>query len=184
MKSNIKIKGTLSCAITLKKEDLEKVNIEGLNDYSLSYDGDDVTISGWRSNTFVNQGLEIALDCLGGLSGGTISHIGVTNDSTAVTATTVKLDPSGTNSKTLLAVQSLSRTGRILSGQGTFTNVNSPFAYRKIGFLTTSTDAGTGLIDVIGGGGAAPYDQAFNIDLTGAGTWSATLAIEIEFKTN
>ena len=176
------IKGTLKCEITIPSNDFEKVKIEGLKNKHTHFDGDNVTISGERSNSFVNIGLENALNLLAGLGGSAISHIGVTDDATVVTATTTKLDPTDDDNVAILAVQSLAVTGRVLSGEATFTHVNANFAYKKIGFLTTATDAGTGLIDVIGGGGTAPYNQAFNIDLTGATTWSATLGIEVEFK--
>jgi hypothetical protein len=184
MESKMKIKGTLKCVITLPKEDLDKIDIQGLSNQQIHYAGKDAIISGERSNSFVNTGLENALDLLFGLGGNIVSHIGVTDDETAVTATATKLDPTDDDNVTLLAVQSLSRTGRIVSAEATFTNANANFAYKKIGYLSTSTDAGTGLIDVIGGGGSSPYNQAFNIDLTGATTWSATLGIEVEFKSN
>jgi hypothetical protein len=180
--SSINIKGTLKCEITIPSSDLQKVSIEGLSNQKTHFQGESVTISGERSNSFVNTGLENALDLLFGLGGSIVSHIGVTDDTTAVTATTTKLDPTDDDSVTLLTAQSLARTDRIVTGEATFTHVNANFAYKKIGFLSTATDAGTGLIDVIGGGGTSPYNQAFNIDLTGATTWSATLGIEVEFK--
>tara|TARA_R110000868_G_scaffold103537_2_gene285106 strand:- start:92 stop:649 length:558 start_codon:yes stop_codon:yes gene_type:complete len=181
-KSSMNIKGTLKCEITIPSNDFEKVKIEGLKNKHTQFDGDNVTISGERSNSFVNTGLENALDLLFGLGGSIVSHIGVTDDTTVVTATTTKLDPTDDDNVTLLSAQSLARVGRVVTGEATFTHVNANFAYKKIGFLSTATDAGTGLIDVIGGGGTSPYNQAFNIDLTGATTWSATLGIEVEFK--
>jgi hypothetical protein len=184
MKTNISIKGTVYPVITIKASDLSKVIIEGLDNYKEFYEGNNVTITGSRSNTFVNTGLEIALSRLFSSSVGVLSHLGVTDDAEAVTATTVKLDPSGTNQKTILPVAEMTLTGRVLSGQAIFTNVNAPFRYRKIGYLNTATDSGTGLIDVVGGGGDAPYNQEFNIDLTGAATWNAVLGIDIEFKSN
>jgi hypothetical protein len=182
MESKMEIKGTLNCEITLKAEDLDKVIIEGLHSYKESYENGNVIISGRRSNTFVDIGLNNVILLFAGLGGSPISHIGVTNNADAVTASTTKLDPNGTDSVTIELVQNLTVINSVMSGEGVFTHLNAAFPYRKIGFLNTSTDAGTGLADVIGGGGVAPYDKPFFIDLTGAGTWNAKLGIDVEFK--
>ena len=169
--SGVSVIGTLKAIIRIFKKDLIFIkkelelhldNLIIINDPELERG---LIITGSKSNSFVNIGLENALNLLAGLGGSAISHIGVTDDATVVTATTTKLDPTDDDNTSILAVQSLAVTGRVLSGEATF-----------------ATDAGTGLIDVIGGGGTAPYNQAFNIDLTGATTWSATLGIEVEFK--
>jgi hypothetical protein len=184
MKSKTGLIGTMDCTIVIPKKDEKKLKIKGLSNFKKRYKNGMLTITGTRSNSFVNTGLENALDLLFGLGGSIVSHIGVTSDSTPVTATSTKLDPTDNDNVAVLPVQSLSRTGRIVSGEATFTHLNAAFSYRKIGYLSTATDAGTGLIDVIGGGGSVPYNQAFNLDLTGATTWSATLGIEVEFQAN
>ena len=187
-KTGVMIKGTLRAVIRILKKDLIAIQDElqkSLDNYTVKTDPDvesGLIITGSRSNSFVNIGLENSLDLLFGLGGNIVSHIGATSDTTPVTAATTKLDPTSDDDVQILPVQSLSRTGRIVSGEATFTNANANFAYRKIGYLSTSTDAGTGLIDVIGGGGSTPYNQSFNLDLTGALTWSATLGIDVEFK--
>jgi hypothetical protein len=186
--SGVVIIGTLRGVIRILKNELHLVKEDlkrSFDYYSVINDPNfkgGVIVTGSRSNSFVNIGLENALNLLAGLGGSPISHIGVTDDATVVTATTTKLDPTDDDNVSILAVQSLAVVGRVLSGEATFTNVNADFPYKKIGFLTTATDSGTGLIDVIGGAGTTPYNQAFNIDLTGATTWSATLGIEVEFK--
>ncbi len=54
------------------------------------------------------------------------------------------------------------------------------FVINKVGLLNTSTDAGTGLIDVIGGtGGSSPYNRTFQLDLTSAGSFTLTMQIAV-----
>lgn len=69
------------------------------------------------------------------------------------------------------------------SGGGDFQlgtpSLSAPFVMNKIGFLNTATDAGTGLIDVIGGTGAGIYSRSFKLDLTNAGNFTAILQIAV-----
>lgn len=82
------------------------------------------------------------------------------------------------------------RTAQTTTGGASF--VNASFAagsptlqnlvpvWNKLGFLTTSTDAGTGLVDVIGGaGGTSPYNRTFNLNLTNAGVFTAVAQIAV-----
>lgn len=136
-----------------------------------------------RPNAFVNLGLQIALDRLFGLgSVAAVSHIGVSADNAVVDANTVRLDPAG--DATGIAVKALSpaatRTGQTVTGGAAFTQADVAFAIRKVGFLNKATDDGTGLLDVIGGtGGAAPYNDAFLIDLTGTTPFTLTMNLQV-----
>ena len=75
------------------------------------------------------------------------------------------------------------RTAQTTTGGATFANADftsGVFVQNKIGFLITSTDAGTGLVDVIGGtGGSAPYTRTFVIDMTSAGTFSEVAQLAV-----
>lgn len=128
-----------------------------------------------RPNIFVNTGLNLALDRLFGIGGTAISHIAVSPDDQAVTGATTLLDPAtgdtGFVSKAISPAAS--RTNQTVTAGATFTNADVSFAINKVGLLNTATDAGTGLVDVIGGTGNSP----FTIDLTTAGTWSLVLQI-------
>lgn len=146
-------------------------------------------------NAYVNTGLNNALDREWGLGGTAIGWIGVDNNSTAVTATTTFLHgaSAGTQPPTASANQVIkaispaaTRTNQTTTGGATFANAdftgggNSVFVINKIGLLTASTDTGSALVDVIGGtAGSAPYNRTFVLDLTGAGTFSATLQIAV-----
>ena len=146
-------------------------------------------------NAYVNTGLNNALDREWGLGGTAIGFIGVDNNSTAVTATTTFLHgaSAGTQPPTASANQVIkaispaaTRTNQTTTGGATFANAdftgggNSVFVINKIGLLTASTDTGSALVDVIGGtGGSSPFNKTFVLDLTGAGTFSATLQIAV-----
>ena len=138
-------------------------------------------------NAYVNTGLNNALDREWGLGGTAIGYIGVDNNSTAVTATTTYLHGAAgatTANQIILAISpAATRTNQTTTGGATFTNASfsgGVFVINKLGLLTTSTDAGTGLVDVIGGtGGSSPYDRTFVLDLTSAGTFLATLQVAV-----
>jgi len=138
-------------------------------------------------NAYVNTGLNNALDREWGLGGAAIGYIGVDNNSTAVTAATVYLHGASGATAANQIIKAISpaatRTNQTTTGGATFANADftsGVFVINKIGLLNTSTDAGTGLIDVIGGtGGSSPYNRTFVLDLTGAGTFSATLQIAV-----
>jgi hypothetical protein len=138
-------------------------------------------------NAYVNTGLNNALDREFGLGGTAIGYIGVDNNSTAVTASTVHLHGAAGATAANQIIKAISpaasRSNQTVTGGATFANADftsGVFVINKLGLLTTSTDAGTGLVDVIGGtGGSAPYDATFVLDLTGAGTFSATLQIAV-----
>lgn len=138
-------------------------------------------------NAYVNTGLNNALDREFGLGGTAIGYIGVDNNSTAVTAAKVYLHDTAGATAANQIIKAISpaatRTNQTTTGGATFANADftsGVFVINKLGFLTTATDAGTGLVDVIGGtGGSAPFNRTFVLDLTGAGTFSATLQIAV-----
>lgn len=49
----------------------------------------------------------------------------------------------------------------------------------KVGLLNTSTDAGTGLIDVIGGSGSGIYSRTYGVDLTYQGSFNFQAGIAV-----
>lgn len=140
-----------------------------------------------HANAYVNTGLNNSLDREWGLGGTAIGWIGVDNNSTAVTASTVYLHGAAGATAANQIIKAISpaatRTNQTTTGGATFANADftsGVFVINKLGLLNTSTDAGTGLIDVIGGtGGSSPYNRTFVLDLTGAGTFSATLQIAV-----
>lgn len=170
----IRFAGTLVATITLPKGQEHKVRIVGCE-----VERKPRRIVARRKNIFVNTGLNIALDRLFGISGppGAISHIGVSADDQAVSGTTTLLDPAtGDTGVSIKAISpAASRSNQTVTAGATFTQADVSFAMNKVGLLNTSSDAGTGLIDVIGGTSNNP----FTIDLTGASTWSLTMQIQI-----
>lgn len=161
--------------IEIQTSEPEKVIIEGVDRLERLPDGH---IYSEVHNAFVNTGLNMTLDRLFSLSGppSAIDHIGLSSDNTAVVAGTTTLG--GTVSiKTF--TPAASRTGQVVTAGATWTQADVAFAIKKVGLLNTATDAGTGLLDVVGGTGAAPYNQPFTIDLTGATTWTMTLSLQI-----
>lgn len=129
-----------------------------------------------RKNAFVNIGLNNALDLLFALaSPGVPSRIQLSSSTAAVTAATTTMG--GTVSNKAIS-PAASRASQVVTAGATFTQADVAFVITKVGLLNTSTDAGTGLYDVIGGtGGSAPYNQPFTIDLTGTTSFSLTMQI-------
>lgn len=152
-----------------------------------AYDADRDTVWLEKENAYVNTGLNNALDREFGLGGTAIGYIGVSSNTTAVTASTVNLNGAsgGTAANTIIKAISpaASRSSQTVTAGATFANADftsGVFVWNKIGLLTTSTDAGTGLVDVIGGtGGSSPYNRTFSIDLTAAGTFSVVAQIAV-----
>lgn len=138
-------------------------------------------------NAYVNTGLNNSLDLEFGAGGTAVAKIGVSSNTTAVTASTVNLNGAsgGTAANTIIKAATAVRSGQTTTATVTSAFVNGDFTsgvfvWNKIGLLNTATDAGTGLIDVIGGtGGSSPYNRTFSLDLTSAGTFSVTAAIAV-----
>lgn len=140
-----------------------------------------------HANAYVNTGLNNALDREFGLGGAAIGYIGLSNNASPVTAATVFLNGAsgGAAANTIIKAISpvASRVAQTTTAGATFVNADftaGVFIVNKIGLLTTSTDAGTGLVDVIGGaGGSSPYNRTFALDLTAAGTFTFTGQIAV-----
>ncbi len=132
----------------------------------------------YRHNAFVNIGLNNALDLLYALaSPGVPSRIQLSSSTTAVTAATTTMGGTVSNKAFSPAA---SRTLQTVTAGATYTQADVAFVITKVGELNTSTDAGTGLYDVIGGtGGSSPYNQPFTIDLTGTTSWSLLMQIAV-----
>lgn len=130
-----------------------------------------------RHNAFVNQGLQDVLDsAYGDLVADRITHIGLSSNTTAVTATTTSLAPTGSTSIKVTA--NTSRTNQTVHADQTWTQADVSWAITKIGLLSSS--AATDVCNIIGGtGGSAPYNEPFTIDLTSIATWSLTMGIDV-----
>lgn len=130
-----------------------------------------------RKNTFVNTGLNMALDRLFNIGGPPAAPTGiaVSADDQSISGSTTLLDPaSGDTGFTRAAFDSTPvRSSQTVTCVATFTQATVTFAMNKVGILNTTTDAGTGLLDVIGGTGNSP----FTIDLTGVSSWTLTMSI-------
>lgn len=140
-----------------------------------------------HGNAYVNLGLNNGLDREFNLGGTAVGFIGVSSNTTAVTATTVFLNGASGGAAANTIIKAISpaaaRTAQTVTGGATFVNADftaGVFIWNKIGFVLTSTDAGTGLVDVIGGtGGTSPYNKTFVLDLTGAGSFTVTAQIAV-----
>lgn len=175
--------GGLLCA-TIITPDPEAVVVTGMSFPSTLWtpkivDGDlHWRMRAYRHNAFVNIGLNNALDLLFALAAPAVpSRIQVSNSTTAVTAATTTMG--GTISNKAFA-PAASRAAQTVTAGATYTQADIAFVITKVGLLNTSTDAGTGLYDVIGGtGGAAPYNQPFTIDLTSTTSFSLLMQIAV-----
>jgi hypothetical protein len=135
--------------------------------------GDQTHVEGYRHNLFVNQGLEAALDSMfGDLTADRITHIALSGDNAAVTATTADIDPSGTGFSPKVTANT-SRTNRTAGADNTWTQDDVSFSVRKVGFLTGALK--TDVVNIIGGTG----NQPFTVDLTSQATFTLTIGIDV-----
>ncbi len=182
--SSFGLAGRLRMRAIVPFREFERDMCTGLENYRIDRaENGLLLVTGERPNAFVNSGLQIALDRLAGINGppAAISHMAVSADDQAVTASTTKLDPAGGDTGfTSVAVSNVSRTNQTVSFDGAFNNGTVAFEMNKVGLLNGATDAGTGLIDVIGGtGGSSPYNEPFAVNFTAIGVWSLTFGIDI-----
>lgn len=186
--------------MVIQAENLDAVHAEGdlsirlkkgetimFEEIGQMYEADDDCIVLAHHNAYVNTGLNNSLDREFGIGGTAVGFIGVSNNSTAVTASTTFLNGASGGAAANTIIKAISpaatRTAQTVTGGATFTNADftgGVFIWNKIGLLTTSTDVGTGLVDVIGGtGGTTPYNRTFVLDLTGAGAFTVTAQIAV-----
>lgn len=176
-KDGLALGGVARMNLVLPKKEAHKAVIKGLDHLRWHNHGDHFVVTGERHNAFLNQGLQRALDLLfedtqGSLTG--ISHIALSGDSTAVTASTTTI---GTPNN-IKAVTNVSRTNQTTHGEATWTQADVAFAIRKIGFLWSA--AATSVLNIIGGaGGASPYNEDFTVDLTNVTSWNLTFGIDL-----
>lgn len=150
-----------------------------------------------RPNGFINLGLHFILDRIFNINtpDTAIDSMGISNDTTAVTATTLLIDPTpGAGSPDFQALAAgvgaaaTSRTANTVTCSsgwepGDFTTV---FAITKVGLSTNAADSGDdtvptvqGVVNIIGGtGGAGVYAEPFSIDLTTVSDFDLTLQIQ------
>lgn len=139
----------------------------------------ELLLEGGRHNALVNQGLQDLLDSwYSALTASRITHIGLSADTSAVTASTTSIDPGAADGSSIKTITNVSRTAQTVSGEATWTQADVSWAITKIGLLTGA--AATDVVSIIGGtGGSSPYNEPFTIDLTSVTTWSLTLSIEL-----
>lgn len=137
-----------------------------------------------RANAYVNQGLQRALDRFFNIGATTApSHVAASSNNDAVTAATTQFAPTGTVRFAAFSGGAPSRVGNVVTAGGDFTKGAGAgqvdFSIRKIGLSAGSTDGNA--MDIIGGAGAAPYNEPLTIDLTGTSAFNLRLEIDTEF---
>lgn len=173
-KDELAIGGILRGSIHIPSGDADKAIIRGVG-YDVTEDESGVTVALHPiHNAFVNQGLRAVLDsAYGALAANRITHIGLSGDATAVTASTTTL---GTPNS-IKTTANVSRTNQTVAADQTWTQADVNFAIRKIGLLTGT--APTTVVNIIGGSGTAPYNEPFTIDLTSIALWTLTMGIDV-----
>lgn len=137
-----------------------------------------VTLQGHLHNAFVNQGLQGILDsAYGDLDPDRITHIGLSDDTDPVTASTNDLDP-GTGNTSIKPTANTVRNAQTVSTDQTWTQADVTWVISKIGLLRGGTS--TDVSNIIGGtGGSSPYDEPFTIDLTNISSWTLTMGVDV-----
>lgn len=125
-----------------------------------------------KSNLVVDVGVQRSLDRLFNRNGppGPVITIGIDNGASNPVAGTTS-STAGSTSRRLVALVNLTRTGNVISAEGTFTNVNANFIYKRLFFSA----AAAGTTDAAGD--LYSMTNAFTHDnVTGApfSTWSET----------
>jgi hypothetical protein len=176
------IGGIAHMRLTMPTETAHLAVVQGLTGNSdgrtpapitMTQDGKQTHVDGYLHNLFVNQGLEAALDSMfGDLTADRITHIALSGDNGAVTATTADIDPSGTGFAPKVTANT-SRTNRTAGADNTWTQDDVSFSVRKVGFLTGALK--TDVVNIIGGTG----NQPFTVDLTSQATFTLTIGIDV-----
>lgn len=125
-----------------------------------------------KKNLVVDVGIQRSLDRLFNRNGppGPVITIGIDNGASNPTSATTS-STTGSTSRRLVALVNLSRTGNVISCEGTFTQANANFIYKRL-FLSA---AAAGTTDAAGD--LYSMTNAFTHDnVTGApfSTWSQT----------
>lgn len=148
-----------------------------------------------RHNAFVNLGLHYVLDRIFNLNtpATSVSHMGISDDNTAVTASTLLLDPTaGGGSPNIKALgtgtgaTATSRTAETVTCSAGWTKTDGNIVIRKVGLLNVSTDAGDdtvptvqGVLNIIGGAGSGIYNEQFTVDLTALSAFNLTFSMDV-----
>jgi hypothetical protein len=174
--------GVVHMRLTMPTETAHLAVVEGLTGnpdgrtqapIAWTLNGEQTQVEGYRHNLFVNQGLEAALDSMfGDLTADRITHIALSGDNAAVTATTADIDPSGTGFSPKVTANT-SRTNRTAGADNTWTQDDVSFSVRKVGLLTGALK--TDVVNIIGGTG----NQPFTVDLTSQATFTLTIGIDV-----
>jgi hypothetical protein len=137
-------------------------------------------IRGFRRNAFVNQGLNNLLDRAAAIGGAGWTHIMLSSDNTAVTASTTTMG--GTISAKAIS-PATTRSNQTTTSGASWTQADSPgpatFSVRKIGISIGATDVAGNIQDIIGGAGVSPYNKPFTIDFQTVGNFTAVLQVQV-----
>lgn len=186
------IGGVLTARIEVAESELPKAIVRGMD---ICERGGGIIVAK-RHNAFVNLGLHYVLDRIFNLNtpSTAITHMGITDDTQTVTASTVLLNPAGggsnLNIKALasgVGATATTRTAETVSASAGWTKADANFVIAKVGLLTAATDAGddtvptvNGVVNIIGGtGGSSPYNEPLSIDLTGTSAFNLTLQLDV-----
>lgn len=151
-----------------------------------------------RPNGFINLGLHFILDRIFNINtpDTAIDSMGISNDTTAVIATTLLIDPTpGSGSPDFQALgagvgaAATSRSGNTVTASSGWepADLTAVFPITKVGLSTNAADTGDdtvptvqGVVNIIGGtGGAGVYAEPFTIDLVNVSDWDLTLQISV-----
>lgn len=133
----------------------------------------------YRENAYVDRGLHILLNRAFRTDESQIQYMFISTDSTAVTGSTITVG--GSSVFNVFSSTPTAAASKTISASSNFSKADIDSlaaAIRKIGMATTSTDAGTGLVDVIGGTGLSPYNEDITIDLLNADNVTLTPQID------
>ena len=178
--SEIRIKGILKGLVTTTTPN--KTSFSGLDKISNWWDNPKTQLYELRflhHNAYVNRGMHILLNRAFRTTENQITHMFISTSSDAVTGATTTVG--GTSVFRAFDSTPSAAAALTISALATFTKANIDTlaaAIRKIGMAASSTDAGTDLVDVIGGTGVAPYDEDISINLLSADNVTLTPQID------
>ena len=135
-----------------------------------------------HDNALLGQGLERVLRLISNnlaTSLTKISHVGVGGAAGAVTVSTTTLGtPNSIKSVSPAETIDVSNAANpVVTFLADFDETDVPWAATRLALLTGS--AATAVVDIVGGGGSAPYDKAFGFDFSSAGQVDLTLGVAL-----